>query len=45
MLKITNDGKKLVLDQCLIKPLLLDNPKSKVNVCVKNVFSIWDKTK
>ena len=45
MLKITNDGKKLALDQRLINPLLPDNPDSKVNVCVKNVFSIWDKTK
>lgn len=45
MLKITNDGKKLALDQRLINPLLSDNPDSKVNVCVKNVFAIWDKTK
>lgn len=45
MLKITNDGKKLALDQRLINPMLPDNPDSKVNVCVKNVFSIWDKTK
>lgn len=45
MLKITNDGKKLALDQRLINSLLPDNPNSKVNVCVKNIFSIWDKTK
>ena len=45
MLKITNDGKKLALDQRLINPFLPDNPDSKVNVCVKNVFAIWDKTK
>lgn len=45
MLNITNDGKKLALDQRLINPLLPDNPDSKVNVCVKNVFAIWDKTK
>ena len=45
MLKITNDGKKLALDQRLINPLLPDDPNSKVNVCVKNVFSIWDKTR
>lgn len=45
MLKITNDGKKLALDQRLINPLLADNPDSKVNICVKNVFAIWDKTK
>ncbi|HEN0435126.1 TPA: DNA helicase, partial [Streptococcus agalactiae] len=40
-----NDGKKLALDQRLINPLLPDDENSKVNVCVKNVFSIWDKTK
>lgn len=45
MLKITNDGKKLALDQRLINPLLPDNHDSKVNVCVKNVFAIWDKTR
>jgi N12 class adenine-specific DNA methylase len=45
MLKITNDGKKLALDQRLINPLLPDDPNSKVNVCVKNIFSIWDKTR
>ena len=44
MFKITSDGKKLALDQRLINPLLPDNPDSKVNVCVKNVFAIWDKT-
>ena len=45
MLKITNDGKKLALDQRLINPLLPDNSDSKVNICVKNVFAIWEKTK
>ncbi|HGI5191342.1 TPA: helicase-related protein [Streptococcus agalactiae] len=45
MLKITNDGKKLALDQRLINPLLPDDHNSKVNVCVKNIFSIWDKTR
>ena len=45
MLKITNDGKKLALDQRLINPLLPNDENSKVNVCVKNVFAIWDKTK
>lgn len=42
MLNITNDGKKLALDQRLINPLLPDNPDSKVNTCIKNVFSIWE---
>ncbi len=45
MLKITNDGKKLALDQRLINELLPDDENSKVNVCVRNVFGIWEKTK
>nr|WP_072469615.1 helicase-related protein [Urinicoccus massiliensis] len=45
MLLITNDGKKMALDQRLINPLLPDVPNSKVNTCIKNVFSIWDKYK
>ena len=44
MLKITNDGRKLALDQRLQNPLLPDNPDSKTNNCVKNVFSIWEET-
>ncbi|AGU83743.1 helicase [Streptococcus anginosus C238] len=43
MLLITNDGKKMALDQRLINPLLPDDENSKVNACVSNVFSIWDK--
>jgi len=43
MLLITNDGKKMALDQRLINPLLPDDENSKVNTCVKNIFSIWDK--
>ena len=45
MLRITNDGKKMALDQRLIDPLLPDHVDSKVNVCIENVFSIWKKTK
>lgn len=45
MLKITSDGKKLALDQRLINPLLPDDPDSKVNLCVENIFSIWNETK
>ena len=41
MLKITSDGRKLGLDQRLINPLLPDDPGSKVNACVQNVFRIW----
>lgn len=44
MLKITNDGKKLALDQRLINEFLPDDENSKVNICVNNVFSIWEKT-
>ncbi|MCV3728323.1 hypothetical protein OF376_00780 [Ureaplasma miroungigenitalium] len=40
MLKITNDGKKLALDQRLINPLLPDHPDSKVNVCEKCLFHL-----
>ena len=42
MLKITSDGRKLGLDQRLINPLFPDNPASKVNMCVENVFRIWE---
>ena len=41
MLKITSDGRKLGLDQRLINPVLPDDPGSKVNACVQNVFRIW----
>ena len=43
MLKITSDGRKLGLDQRLIDPNLPDNPNSKVNLCVNNIFDIWEK--
>ncbi len=43
MLLITNDGKKMALDQRIINPLLPDDENSKVNACVSNVFSTWDK--
>ena len=45
MLKITNDGRKLALDQRLINPLLSDNDSSKVNACVDNVFKIYEENK
>ncbi|WP_331477036.1 helicase-related protein [Blautia sp.] len=41
MLKITSDGRKLALDQRIMNPLLPDDPGSKVNACVENVFQIW----
>ena len=44
MLKITNDGKKLALDQRLINELLPDDPNSKVNACIKNIYDIWEKS-
>lgn len=45
MLKVTNDGRKLALDQRLINPLLSDDEGSKTAVCAHNVFKIWQKTK
>ena len=45
MLKITNDGRKLALDQRMIDPMLPDDPDSKVNTCVDNVYRIWEEHK
>ncbi|MBR5111548.1 MAG: DEAD/DEAH box helicase family protein, partial [Clostridia bacterium] len=42
MLKITSDGRKLGLDQRLINPMLPDDPDSKVNACIRNIYRIWD---
>lgn len=42
MLKITNDGRTLALDQRMIDPMLPDDPDSKVNACVDNVYRIWE---
>ena len=44
MLKITNDGRKLALDQRMIDPLLPDEDGSKVNACVGEVYRIWSET-
>ena len=44
MLVITNDGRKLALDQRLINPLLPDSDTGKVAVCAKNVYEIWSRT-
>ena len=41
MLKITNDGRKLALDQRMINPMLPDFEGSKVNACVDNIYRIW----
>ncbi|MCD7856684.1 MAG: SNF2-related protein, partial [Clostridiales bacterium] len=41
MLCITSDGRKIGLDQRLMNPLLPDDPNSKLNACVNNVFRIW----
>ena len=41
MLKITNEGRKLALDQRLINPLLPDAENSKVNSCADNIYKIW----
>ncbi len=45
MLAITNDGRKLGLDQRVFNPLLPDDPDSKVNACVSNLYDIWAETK
>ena len=44
MLKITNDGRKLALDQRMINDMLPDFEGSKVNACIDNVFRIWQET-
>ena len=45
MLCVTNDGRKIGLDQRLMNPLLPDNPNSKLNACVRNVLRIWEEGK
>ena len=45
MLKITNDGRKLALDQRLINPMLPDFEGSKLNACVDAMFDKWEKGK
>ena len=45
MLCITNDGRKIGLDQRLMNPLTPDDPNSKLNTCVNNVLRIWNETK
>ena len=42
MLAVTNNGRKLALDQRLMNDMLPDDPNSKVNECVKNVYKIWE---
>ena len=44
MLLITNDGRKLALDQRLLNPMLPDSDTSKINACAENVFEIWQNT-
>ena len=44
MLKITNDGRKLALDQRLVNELLPDDPGSKVSVCAEKSYEIWKDT-
>lgn len=45
MLKITNDGRKLALDQRLINAMLPDEENSKATTCVEKAFEIWEQTK
>ncbi|MDL2233176.1 hypothetical protein LJC63_06305 [Ruminococcaceae bacterium OttesenSCG-928-L11] len=42
MLKITSDGRKIGLDQRLMNPMLPDDPASKVNACMENIYNIWE---
>ena len=42
MLKVTNDGRKLALDQRMMNPMLPDEEGSKVNACVNEVYRIWE---
>ena len=44
MLLITNDGRKLALDQRLVNPMLPSDPNSKAAKCAENVFEIWRRT-
>ena len=44
MLKVTNDGRKLALDQRLVNPLLPDDENSKICACVEKSFAIWKET-
>ena len=45
MLKITNEGRKLALEQRLMNPLLPDSDTSKVNSCADNAYRIWEENK
>ena len=44
MLKITNDGRKLALDQRMLNDMLPDFEDSKINACVDNIYRIWTET-
>ena len=44
MLLITNDGRKLALDQRLINPMLPDDEDNKASICARNIFEIWKRT-
>ncbi|MBQ8424389.1 MAG: helicase, partial [Clostridia bacterium] len=45
MLKITNDGRKLALDQRLMNEILPDDPESKTSICANNIYRIWQENK
>ncbi len=45
MLAITNEGRKLALEQRLINNQLPDDDKSKINICIRNIYEIWEKSK
>ena len=45
MLKITNEGRKLALDQRLMNEMLEDNENGKVGTCANNIYDIWQENK
>ncbi len=45
MLRITNDGRKLALEQRLVNSMLPDDENSKVNICAANIYSVWERTR
>lgn len=44
MLRITNDGRKLALDMRLVNPLAPDSDTSKISICARNIYTIWERT-
>ena len=45
MLKITNEGRQLALDQRLMNDMIEDNENSKVSTCANNIYKLWEQNK